>query len=130
MGGGSLKLGDKVACSQYVKNAGNHYEVIKAEDTPNNIEAAFYWEKGASESVEVDDFHSCQLFETVDKCFMGIFVGTTTLCTALECTYEEPTYSKDGFRFRKFNPQKFAIVYYANNRKRLVPLNSIKGAND
>ena len=125
-----MKFGGWVNCTKFVRRTGNHYEVVPAKDAPDGIEEALYWEKGATEGVEVDGEHSCQQYKAVEKRFSGVFVGTTTLSTELECFYEEPPYGRCGFIFRKSNPQEFAIVYYAANKKRLVPLDSIEEADD
>lgn len=124
-----MKFGDWVICSKFIRRAGNHYLRIPAKETPDGIEKAIFLGNDApSDGMEIKDEHSCMLFKTVSKRFTGIFVGITTLSTELECIYDEPSYGKEGFYFRKSNPQTFAIVYYADNRKRLVPLDSIEEA--
>ena len=37
-----------------------------------------------------------------------------------------PPYGRSGFQCSSINPKPFAIVYYAENKKRLVPMDSIK----
>ena len=121
-----MELGEWVHCTRYVRKAGSHYEVIPAENTMDNTETALYFECGAESPVEVDDFHDCERIKSVDMQFDGVYVGTTTVCRRIECSYETPPYGKEGYRFEKYDPVEVAIVYYASNRKRLVPLDSIK----
>lgn len=121
-----MELGEWVHCTCYIRKAGNHYEIIPAEKTKNNTETALYFEHGAKDPVEVEDFHDCERIKYVDMQFDGVYVGKTTICRRLECSYEEPPYGKDGYKFEKYDPITVAIVYYGQNRKRLVPLNSIK----
>lgn len=121
-----MKLGDLVHCTRYIRKAGNHYEIIPAEKTINNTETALYFEHGAENPVEVDDFHDCERIKFVDMQFDGVYVGTTTVCRRLKCSYEIPPYGKEGYRFEKYDPIEVAIVYYAQNKKRLVPLDSIQ----
>jgi hypothetical protein len=131
------KIADSGQCFRWEKTGSGSYVIPSGRNTlivrqaaPDTIEEALYWEKGATEGVEVDGEHSCQQYKAVEKRFSGVFVGTTTLSTELECFYEEPPYGRCGFIFRKSNPQEFAIVYYAANKKRLVPLDSIEEADD
>lgn len=115
-----FELGQKVICSAYIKKSGNHYETF---DDRRDCE---FWENGATESVTVDDYHSCDKFLTVPASFRGVYVGTTNLCTRIVVEWEEPPYGNDGFKFRSEEPKPFAVVYYANNRKRLVPMDAIQ----
>ncbi len=125
----AMKFGGWVNCTKFVRRTGNHYMVIPALDAPAGVEeAVYYGEDAPADGLEIEDEHSCQQYKTVEKRFSGIFVGTTTLSTELECSYEEPPYGRSGYRFRKSKPQEFAIVYYAGNKKRLVPLDSIQEA--
>lgn len=50
----------------------------------------------------------------------------TWLCTELFCEWNEPPYGRSGFQCSSTNPKPFAIVYYAENKKRLVPMDSIE----
>lgn len=52
--------------------------------------------------------------------------GTTWLCTELFCEWNDPPYGRSGFQCSSINPKPFAIVYYAENKKRLVPMDSIE----
>lgn len=56
----------------------------------------------------------------------GVFVGVTWLCTELFCEWNDPPYGRSGFQCSSINPKPFAIVYYAENKKRLVPMDSIE----
>ena len=55
-----------------------------------------------------------------------IFVGVTWLCTELFCEWNEPPYGRSGFQCSSVKPKPFAIVYYAENKKRLVPMDSVE----
>lgn len=121
-----MKLGDWVHCTRYIRKTGNHYEVIPAENTMDKTEKAMYFECGAETPVEVDGFHDCERIKFVDMQFDGVYVGTTTVFRRLECSYEEPPYGPAGYRFEKYDSFQVAIVYYAQNRKRMVPLDSLQ----
>lgn len=117
-----LELGAMVVCSAYIKRTGNHFEIDNGKDKYT----ALLWENGATEGKEVDGFESCEKFETKAALFTGVFVGTTTLCTQLFCDWFEGPYGNMGYRCESTDPQEFAIVYYALNKKRLVPMANIK----
>ena len=119
-----MKLGDIVICSEYIKPSGNHYEILRGKKTRSGAPVCLYREKGASEEngVEVDDCHGCERYKTIGKTFTGIYVGTTSLCTRLYAEYWDDEYGNSGFRTHCEEPHKFAIVYYADNKKRLVPI--------
>lgn len=115
-----FELGQRVICSAYVKKSGNHYETGKDRDT-----FCEFWAAGANESELVEDFHSCDLFVRIPASFRGVYVGTTHRATRLTVEYDEPPYGRDGFYFSKDDDKPFAIVYYADNKKRLVPMDAI-----
>lgn len=122
-----MKIGDRVECSAYIKRSKNHYEIINAKDTQSGNVSCSYWANEATEGIEVEDFHNCERYKTIGKTFTGVFVGTTTLCTRLNAeSYDEP-YVGDGYRTYCDRPEKFAVVYYANNRRRLVPISMVTG---
>lgn len=50
----------------------------------------------------------------------------TWLCTELFCEWNDPPYGRSGFQCSSINPKPFVIVYYAENKKRLVPMDSIE----
>ena len=74
----------------------------------------------------MDGFESCEKYETKAASFTGIFVGVTTLCTELFCEWNENPYGRSGYQCSSLTPKPFAIVYYAENKKRLVPMDSIE----
>ena len=115
-----LRLGDWVSCSAYIRPSGNHFE-IDNEDTGT----ALLWRKDATEGEEIEDYESCEKFVTKMALFTGVFVGVTWLCTELFCEWNDPPYGRSGFQCSSINPKPFAIVYYAENKKRLVPMDSI-----
>lgn len=117
-----MKLGDLVTCSAYIKRSKNHY--IIGQDSCEYLENGAY-----VDGIEIEDFHSCERFKTIEAVFSGIYVGATTLCTHLNAEYYDNSWGQTGFRCFVDNPQKFAIVYYADNKKRLVPIDQIKENN-
>lgn len=110
-----------VSCSAYIRPSGNHFE-IDNEDTGT----ALLWRKDATEGEEIEDYESCEKFVTKTALFTGVFVGVTWLCTELFCEWNDPPYGRSGFQCSSINPKPFAIVYYAENKKRLVPMDSIE----
>jgi len=116
---GMMKLGDGVLCAAYIKPAGNYYIILSEKE--HGTAACEYWAKGASEGVEVEDFHNCDRYRVIDKMFHGIYVGTTTICTRLNAECWDDGY-QSGFRTYCDEPKKFAVVYYADNKKRIVPI--------
>ena len=121
-----MKLGDMVYCTAYIKHSGNHYEIYDEKQTQDRIPACFYWKRDSAEGISVDDFHNCDRYITINKRFNGIYVGTTELCTRLNAEYIDAPYGRIGYRTYCDQPQKFAVVYYANNKKRIVPINHIE----
>ena len=110
-----------VVCSAYIRPSGWHFEIY---DQPE--QSAYLIGNGQTEGKEVDGFESCEKFVTKTALFTGVFVGVTWLCTELLCEWNEPPYGRSGFQCSSINPKPFAIVYYAENKKRLVPMESIK----
>lgn len=122
-----MKLGDRVECTAYVRRSKNYYEMSKG--VYGGFEDCVYWEYGSDKGVDVENCHSCDRFRLVEHKFSGIFVGMTTLNTRINADYEEPPYGPSGFVTYCDRPQEFAVVYYADNKKRLVPLDRIDVAN-
>jgi hypothetical protein len=112
-----IRLGDRVLCTAYVKRSGNCYQ-ITGDD-------CFFHEGGTTKSEEVDGDHWCDRYRTITKQFFGIYVGATTLCTRLVADYEYSQYGNSGYRAHSDMPEKFAVVYYADNKKRLVPIDRV-----
>ena len=98
----------------------------RAATTSRSTTEALLWEKDATEGREIEDYESCDKFVTKTALFTGVFVGVTWLCTELFCEWNEPPYGRSGFQCSSINPKPFAIVYCAENKKRLVPMDSIK----
>ena len=116
-----LSLGDLVVCDAYAKSSGRYFEVHNGRDP-----SAYLWEKGQTTGHEVTDEESCEKYEIKTALFMGVYVGVTTLCTELICEWFDHPYNGSGYRCRSESPQPFAVVYYANNRKRLVPIKHVR----
>lgn len=119
-------FGQLVRCAAYIKRSGNAYEVRPAKHFEDDFPECCFWAAGAEEGVPVEDYHECERFKTVNREFEGIFVGVTVLNTKITVEYYEDGYTMPYFRTETTNPEKFAVVYYANNKKRLVPLGAIK----
>lgn len=131
-----MKIGDKVHCTAYVERRGQgisvmdyspFYEVLD-EEVPRKEVVYFDTEKNDIASIPYDEFEyvTVDKFKTIEKKFDGIYVGTTRLATKLSATYETPPYGNDYIRFESECVKPFAVVYYANNRKRLVPIDCVK----
>ena len=141
-----MKIGDKVHCTKYVER--NHQSIDIVEpfdfdsfdelfgDIPNDMprvecKSVVYYDTEKKEKVAIpwSEFTDATIdkFKTIEKEFDGIYVGTTRLTTKLTATYETPPYGNDYIRFEGECVKKFAVVYYANNRKRLVPIDCVRG---
>lgn len=127
-----MKIGYKVHCTAYVERIrqGIHVMDYLPFDDGRGKEVVYYdAEKNEMASIPYNEFTDVTVdkFKTIEKEFDGIHVGTTRLATKLSATYETPPYGNDYIRFESECYKKFAVVYYANNRKRLVPIDCIKG---
>lgn len=122
-----LRLGDRVSCSAYIRRSGKYFEVHNGPEPiaylcdKGNID-----EKGNIDGEQVDGYETCDRYTTETAPFTGVYVGTTTLCTSITCDWHNGPYEREGYRCMLTNPKPFAIVYYANNKKRLVPMDSIE----
>ena len=137
-----MKIGTKVKCTKYVERARNGISVLDFSTfyTPiDALEVKFperivtYYDSEKRETIEIpyNEFTDAitDKFKTIEKEFKGIYVGTTRLSTKLSATYEE--WGGGGsIYFRSTAFEKFAVVYYANNRKRLVPIDCVKESED
>lgn len=132
-----MKMGDKVHCTAYVERTGqgisvmdySPFDSIFDEGAPRKEVVYFDAEKNEMASIPYNDFTDVTVdkFKTIEKEFDGIYVGTTRLATKLTAILETPEYDgKDYIRFESGEVKKFAVVYYANNRKRLVPIDCVK----
>lgn len=130
-----MKIGDKVHCTAYAERIGQGISVMdyspwySVEGVPRKEVVYFDAEKNEMASIPYNDFTDVTVdkFKTIEKEFDGVYVGTTRLATKLSATYETPPYGNDYVRFESDCYKKFAVVYYANNRKRLVPIDCVKG---
>jgi hypothetical protein len=119
-------FGQWISCTAYIEHSHNHYEIYPEEYTQDHCPECVFWAAGSNEGVDVEDFHECERFKTVNHEFEGIFVGFTVLNTKILAEYCDDPYSKPCYRTQTTTPEKFAIVYYGNNRKRIVPLGAIR----
>ncbi len=117
-----LGLGDMVVCDAYARPTRSYFNIYKDEDG----EHAVLVKRGENSAKEVDGYEPCEKFETVEALFTGVFVGTTILNTELICEWEDAPYVNSGFYCTSVNPKPFAVVYYALNRKRLVPMDHVR----
>ena len=117
-----LGLGDMVVCDAYARPSRSYFNIYKDEDG----EHAVLVKRGENSAKEVDGYESCEKFETIEALFTGVFVGTTILNTELICEWEDAPYVNSGFYCTSVNPKPFAVVYYALNRKRLVPMDHVR----
>lgn len=134
-----MKIGDKVHCTAYVERSRHGVTVMDcspfvdvfgqpAHNIPQREVVYFDDEKNEMVSIPFNEFTDATVdkFKTIEKEFDGIYVGTTRLATKLSATYEEWG-GGDFIACRSTDVKKFAVVYYANNRKRLVPIECLKG---
>lgn len=110
-----MDIGMTVVCTEYIRKTRNRFEIDDGNCT--GIIGA------TGERIEVEDVLSLPKFQTIRKLFTGVYVGTTTLCTEINVDCAD-SYGR-GPRYWCDAPQEFAVVYYANNRKRLVPVGSV-----
>lgn len=120
----NLPIGIKVKCKSYIKKSGCHFVVYNKDVTESGkeeIEAVRGTEPldDITKELENNYIASLPLFDIVEKEFTGVYVGTTFKATILTAEYMDDTYHQ-WWQFRRENGKQFAIVYYANNRKRLV----------
>lgn len=129
-----MKIGDKVHCTAYVERTGQGISVIDLtsfERIDNDLPSekmVCYLENDKVIKIPFHEFTDATInkFKTIEKEFDGIYVGTTRLATKLTATYETPPYGHDYVRFESECYKEFAVVYYANNRKRLVPIDCLE----
>lgn len=118
-----LALGDMVVCDAYARPTNCYFNIYKDEDG----EHAVLVKNGENSAEEVNGYESREKFETIETLFTGVFVGTTVLNTELLCEWDDAPYGGlSGFNCTSVNPKKFAVVYYALNRKRLVPIDHVR----
>ncbi len=116
-----MKLGDRVKCDGYIKKTGCNFIFSDGRTE------CFLWEKNKSEAVQVEEYQSAEKFRIINTTFYGIYVGTTSLCTVLTAEYGATGHGFDEcFFVYSDKRRKFAVVYYANNKKRLVPLDMVE----
>ena len=114
-------LGDKVLCRSFIQPSGFSFEI---EDGDKCV--LINSKTGYIAPEEVDEYAECARFERVEKVFTGVFVGVTTKNTKLTAEYHDDEYCAPSFHCYTEAPKQFAVVYYANNKKRYVPLNDIE----
>ena len=122
-------LGDKVKCTGYITKSGwffatnncpNDYEMIEVcNSTYNHLV-----DDKATEEIKDYGNYTVPIYKIVEKEFNGIFVGTTYKSTTIRAYWEDNAYT-DRWLFHRENEQEYAVVYFRNNGKRLVPLDMI-----
>lgn len=122
----NLPIGTKVKCKSYVIKTGCHFVVYPknvTESGEEEIEAVKGTEPldEVTAELETNYIASVPLYNTIEKEYEGIYVGTTFKATTLSAEYMDDTYHQ-WWQFRRENGKQFAVIYYANNRKRLVNL--------
>lgn len=134
-----MKLGDKVHCTAYAERTKRGINVVDTSpffirlngvDSSLSHKAVSYYDENKKDIVSIPfgEFTDATIdkFKIVEKEFDGIYVGTTRLATKLSATYETPPYGNDYIRFESECVKSFAVIYYANNRKRLVPIDCVQ----
>lgn len=130
-----MKLGDKVHCTKYVERSGRGIDVLDMspfDDTKEKEVVYFDTNENKICTIPYNDFTDVTIdkFNIIEKEFDGIYVGTTRLATKLTATYETPPYGNDYIRVESECYKPFAVVYYANNRKRIVPIECVISKNE
>lgn len=135
-----MKIGDKVHCTAYVKKSGHggisifdcspFFDFIEGSEDGLQHRLVSYYDDIKRDFVNIpyEEFTDATIdrFKSIEKEFDGIYVGTTSIPTKISAIYEE--WGGGGsIRFKKICFEKFAVVYYANNKKRLVPIDCVKG---
>lgn len=141
-----MKIGDKVRCTKYVERTRQGISIVEPmdfdgfdelfceipDDKPRvECKSVVYYDTDKQQIVTIpwEEFTDATIdkFKTIEKEFDGVYVGTTRIATKLTATYETPPYDgEDYVRFESECYKVFAVVYYANNRKRLVPIDCIE----
>lgn len=130
-----MNIGDKVHCTKYVERTGQSISVLdltcfeRIENDLPSEKKVCYFENNKLVTIPFHEFTDVTIdkFKTIEKEFDGIYVGTTRLTTKLSATHEQPPFGNDYIRFYSECVKPFSVVYYANNRKRLVPIDCVKG---
>ncbi len=135
-----MKIGNKVHCTAYAERIKGGISVMDCapffdqfhgldDDIPCKEIVYFDTEKNEINSIPWSEFTDVTVdkFKVIKKEFDGVYVGTTYLTTRLSATYNEDEYGNDCIRFAGECVKPFAVVYYANNRKRFVPIDCVKG---
>ena len=125
-----FKLGDKVRCTGYITKSGWYFnthnrptdwELIEVCQTTKDNTII---DNEATETLKDYDTYVLPLYKITEKEFTGIFVGTTYKSTKMRAHWESDSYT-DQWLFNREAEQEFAVVYFRNNGKRLVPLDMI-----
>ena len=114
----NIKFGDRVKCRAYIKRSKKHY--VQTEELVD------CYDREIHDILLTEDFHSFERYDVIPAEFQGIYVGSTLLGTSVTAEYIEPEYGNAGYLFETANPKEFAIVYYRNNRKHLVPIEKVE----
>ena len=135
-----MKVGDRVHCTAYAERIKGGISIMDFSpfddifgDGVSKKEVVYFdSEKNEIASIPYDEFTyvTTNKFRTVKKEFDGIYVGITRLATKLSAEYGEDIYGNEYVRFESERVKPFAVVYYANNRKRLVPIEFLKGGSE
>ena len=131
-------FGSFVLCSGYIRKSGKHFEIdkkeIKAslvskhdgetvtvEESPFNDEFSYREDK----VVPIEEDTYVNRFDIVPCDFSGVYVGSVRLNTDIGCLLQQDDY-QEYWDCVLDSPQIFAVVYYKNNSKRIVPLDMVQ----
>jgi len=137
-----MKLGQQVQCTGYIRKIPNHYIVIEPRESKDGCWHCYFSDGDIDHILddnpgeEVLDWEDdCDRYEVADCDFKGVYVGTKQVSTRLKAEFCQDEYVIDDFgytsehdywRITKAEPKKYAIVYYASGKKRLVPLDRMR----
>lgn len=120
--GETIRFGDKVMCGAYFKKTHNCFIALNEELWAHTSKTGSVKLEEPEQEAILDKY----MLITPNEPFCGVCVGVTTITTQLFGTYYTDCFNGFVPDCRSITPVQVAIVYYANNRKRLVPLENIK----
>lgn len=120
--GQPIQFGDRVVCDAYLKKTHNCFIALDEELWAHTSKAGSVKLEEPGQGAVLDKY----TIITPNEPFCGVCVGVTTISRQLFGRYYNDQFESFVPDCRSISPIDVAIVYYGNNRKRLVPLENIK----
>lgn len=124
-----MKLFDKVKCHGFLQKA---KDGIMISHAPNSDS----WIAITVDGEEIKDLSSCEgdyvektYFKIKKRNFSGVIVGFKDVVTKgiIGTDWDDNPYCEHGYCFKQATETiKCAVVYYANNKKHIVPIDLIE----